>query len=575
MAASITTLRLQAAEACRWFARVHTQDPVRAALNAGLSWVLAALAVLALLLGAVVVAIGRPALTVCVVFAVTPLCGVCWWLNRRGGTAGAWGLVLLMVAASTLGIDPQLYAGAVPTVDVAFMYAIVVAALFVRPGAAALAWLLQLVALAAAASLARLPVHQVLAFLGEAAVELGALGAMAAVGARMFVKALRDAEERTAALAASQARVRQLIDASVVGIVVAEIGGPILNVNDAFLSIIGRTRAEFDAGQVQRRDYLAPHARATSRAAMQQLRETGTATYELDLVRKDGTTVPVLVSASRFAGTDQGVAFVLDMTEARRLEHERQLRAEAEAASQAKTAFLASMSHELRTPLNAVLGFTQILLARGTTTPEQRRLLALVESSGDHLLRLVEELLDLARLDAGRLTLHPAPFELAPWLEVLRATCELRTYERPLHFDLQAAGLPATLVADELRLRQVLLNLLDNAVKFTPAGKVVLHVSAQPAAAAGISRMRFEVEDSGIGIAPHELERIFRAFEQAGNGLQQRQGVGLGLAISRELVRAMGGELRVRSTLGEGSTFWFELDLPEGSPSQPPTSQLV
>ncbi len=235
----------------------------------------------------------------------------------------------------------------------------------------------------------------------------------------------------------------------------------------------------------------------------------------------------------------------------------------AEAANQAKSAFLANMSHELRTPLNAILGYTQIFKRRQLET-EVLNGLNIMQQSGEHLLTLINDILDLAKVEAGRLELHPAPLSLPNFLDgivgIIRSRAEAKgltvLFEKP-------DTLPSTGQADETRLRQVLLNLLGNAVKFTDEGRVTLRVSSdtQPMTP-GTCKLRFEVEDSGVGIAPEQLERIFQPFEQVGDVVRQIEGTGLGLAISRQVVRLMGSDLRVESEPGRGSRFWFEVTLP-------------
>lgn len=235
----------------------------------------------------------------------------------------------------------------------------------------------------------------------------------------------------------------------------------------------------------------------------------------------------------------------------------------ADVANQAKSTFLSNMSHELRTPLNAILGYTQIFKRR-SLEPDLLNGLNIMQQSGEHLLTLINDILDLAKVEAGRLELHPAPLSLPNFLNgivgIIRSRAEAKDltvlFEKP-------AVLPSTVQADETRLRQVLLNLLGNAVKFTDEGRVTLRVSSdtQPVAP-DTCKLRFEVEDSGVGIAPEQLERIFQPFEQVGDVARQIEGTGLGLAISRQVVQLMGSDLRVESEPGRGSRFWFEVTLP-------------
>jgi signal transduction histidine kinase/ActR/RegA family two-component response regulator len=232
----------------------------------------------------------------------------------------------------------------------------------------------------------------------------------------------------------------------------------------------------------------------------------------------------------------------------------------AETANTAKSAFVASMSHELRTPLNGILGYAQLLQWDQTMTQKQRKGLSIIEKSGQHLLTLIDEILDLSRIESGKLELHQAPLELAPFLQGIVDIVRVRTEQKRLRFVYEAQDLPAAVTADEKRLRQVLLNLLGNATKFTDVGEVALRVTCVPGGDA--ERLRFEVRDSGVGIGPDDLQTLFQPFHQVGDIGRRRGGTGLGLAISRQLVRLMGSDIHVSSEPRKGSTFWFEAHLP-------------
>lgn len=232
----------------------------------------------------------------------------------------------------------------------------------------------------------------------------------------------------------------------------------------------------------------------------------------------------------------------------------------AEEASQAKSSFLARMSHELRTPLNAIMGYAQLLGMGDPVTQRQRAGLDTIYSSGEHLLMLINDILDLSSIEAGKFQLFEAAVNLDEFLLGLSDIIKLQAEEKHLSFSLQRnADLPGVLMLDEKRLRQVLLNLLSNAVKFTAKGHVDLRVNQLGFSLARGHRVRFEVEDSGVGLAPVDVARVFEPFEQAGDAKSRSAGTGLGLAISQQIVRAMGGELRLESELGRGSLFWFDL----------------
>ena len=239
-----------------------------------------------------------------------------------------------------------------------------------------------------------------------------------------------------------------------------------------------------------------------------------------------------------------------------------QAKTAAEAASRAKSGFLANMSHELRTPLNAVLGYAQILGGDPDLSPRQAAGLATIQRSGEHLLLLINDMLDLARIEAGKVELYVEDTDLRSLLRTVTDIAGVEVRRKELQLDHEVVGdLPTALRADEKRLRQVLLNLLNNAVKFTQRGRVALRVTVLDADARR-ARLRFEVEDTGIGIDPEQLERLFRPFEQAADVQRRFGGAGLGLAISAQLVGLMGSEIRVESRVGQGSRFWFDLDLP-------------
>ncbi len=231
----------------------------------------------------------------------------------------------------------------------------------------------------------------------------------------------------------------------------------------------------------------------------------------------------------------------------------------AEVANLAKSAFLANMSHDLRTPLNGILGFAQILEMDGSLTEHQRVGVGAIRQSGEHLLTLINDILDMAKIEAGKFEIFPSDFDLRKFLQIIASIIRVKAEQKPaLEFVCDfAPDLPTAIHADERRLRQVLLNLLDNAVKFTDAGQVTLRVRF-----IAPSRLRIEVKDSGTGMSEEQLARLFQPFEQLGDVQQRSAGTGLGLVISREFVRLMGGDIAVHSRAGVGTSFSFELDVP-------------
>ena len=255
------------------------------------------------------------------------------------------------------------------------------------------------------------------------------------------------------------------------------------------------------------------------------------------------------------------VAIARDVSERKQAEAAlREAKEAAEVANRAKSAFLANMSHELRTPLNGILGYAQILQWDDNLTAEQQEGIEIIQSSGEYLLTLINDVLDLSKIEAERLELMLSAFQFDDFLKGINDLFQLRTKEKGIVFHYHAlTQLPNRVYGDETRLRQILINLLSNAVKFTEAGEVNFKVSFD------CHQIRFQVEDTGIGIALEEIDKIFLPFQQVGDKNYQVQGTGLGLAISKKLVDMMGGVLRVESTLGQGTRFGLNIDLPEVS----------
>jgi PAS domain S-box-containing protein len=331
--------------------------------------------------------------------------------------------------------------------------------------------------------------------------------------------------------------------------------------------------------------YVDEERRAEIKAILEGVLKTGTpASYETVYHVPDGDDIyyESRVIPRILPGSDRVIGLTLssrDITVHKRAENALrqaketadEMRVAAEAANQAKSVFLANMSHELRTPLNAVLGFSELMQRDPNLTNEQHDNLAIISRSGEHLLALINDVLELSKIEAGHTVLQPESFDLHEMLLGLERMFHLRAERKglQLHFE-RAPDVPQFIRADQGKLRQVLINLLGNAVKFTHQGSVCLQSSTvvgdlagsegnSPALHVPIITLRFEVKDTGVGIAPHELDAVFDAFVQTESGKRSQMGTGLGMPISRQHVRMMGGELSVQSEVDMGTVFHFDL----------------
>ncbi len=377
-------------------------------------------------------------------------------------------------------------------------------------------------------------------------------------------------KERTEELRRREATFSTLFDKSLDGILLNDIDGNITAVNPQLVRMLGYPSERLCEMSV--RDLHPPEALATCGAAFREVRETGSARFECRFRRSDGSEFPAEVSASKFdlAGTPMVQGVVRDISARQRAERElREAKEEAERASEAKSLFLANMSHEIRTPMNGIIGVAELL---GTTAldPEQTDLVETISRSGETLLEIINDILDLSKIESGKLELETTDFALAECVERALAAVTPAASTKGIEMTCEIApDVPDALVGDPVRLRQILTNLLSNAVKFTAEGEVGLAIDCAPAASEDRCALRFEIRDTGIGIAPESHDKLFENFSQVDASTTRHYGgTGLGLAICKRLCDLMGGEISLRSKLGSGST--FRVDLTFGLTAEPP-----
>ncbi|KQW45798.1 hypothetical protein ASD88_13005 [Pelomonas sp. Root662] len=386
----------------------------------------------------------------------------------------------------------------------------------------------------------------------------------------------------SAGLRASEARYRSLFENATEGIFQADADGRVLGMNRAFTQMlglgsqspVGRRLRELTgiSRDEMRRVAAVMNEQGKIQQAQLQLRARGGRPLWVELNahwvegeygqrRIEGMVSDISLRRQAEAELTRHRDHLEEIVQERTAElSEAKLRAES--ANQAKGRFLATMSHEFRTPLNAILGFTQLLQMDAAIQPGQQAKLQLMRDSGLHLLELINDVLDMASIEAGKVSLKPAPADLRALVDMACDSVRLRAEQKGLTFVLDIdSRVPAQVIADGQRLRQVLLNLLSNAVKFTDHGSVRLALSAIELDASH-ARLRFEVSDSGIGMTPAQQSRLFQAFEQVSDASRHLGGTGLGLSISQQLVRLMGSQILVHSTAGQGSSFAFDMRLP-------------
>jgi len=345
---------------------------------------------------------------------------------------------------------------------------------------------------------------------------------------------------------------------SPVAVVTADLDGDVVSWNPMAEKLFGYTQAEAIGRKLD--DLVAADysLRAEAGRYTAQVIDLGRVQVITKRTRKDGSLVDVDLLALPLVVAGQKVGFIAIYHDITPLQEARR---GAEAANRAKSAFLANMSHELRTPLNAVLGFTQLMGGDPNLTAEQRENLGVINRSGEHLLALINDVLEMSKIEAGRVTLQEKSFDLYHLLDGLEEMFGLRARYTGLALRFERAeDVPQYVRTDEGKLRQVMVNLLGNAVKFTQEGSVTLRVNTLSRPQEG-QTLHFEVKDTGPGIAPDELAAVFDPFVQATSGQQVQEGTGLGLSISQQYVHLMGGDITVSSELGAGSIFRFDVQV--------------
>jgi PAS domain S-box-containing protein len=394
--------------------------------------------------------------------------------------------------------------------------------------------------------------------------------------ANLIVVAIAEEERRQArlSLADSEARARLIVDTAHDAFIGIDSTGHIAAWNAQAEQIFGWTREEA-IGRNLAETIVPPAFREAHNTGLRRFHATGEAPVvnqrlELTALHRDGREFPVELTITTPMRVGDGFffgAFLRDISERRERDAElRRAKESAEAATRAKSEFLANMSHELRTPLNGVLGYAQLLQRDRSLNGLQREACQAISTCASQLLDLINDVLDLSKIEAGRMDIEERPVDLSTLVSDVRYVVAEAAARKALRLTTSIGdGVPRWLVLDDRHVRQVLLNLLGNAIKFTAAGEIRLAVDGD-----GAGRLVFEVIDTGIGIEPSALTEIFAAFAQTRSGAAAG-GTGLGLTISDHLIRQMGGALNVESLLGQGSRFWFTLPLVPAS--EPPRTR--
>ena len=357
----------------------------------------------------------------------------------------------------------------------------------------------------------------------------------------------------------SERRYRSLANNSEVGILQIKPDGTSIYMNPAMVKIVDAESVEELLGK-NIADLIAPSFRELVQKEREKRHYNVSSTYEVEMIGQTGSRKNVMVSAAPIMN-DRGqlesvISSIIDISDLKKAEAElRTAKNKAESANLAKSTFLANMSHELRTPLNAILGFSGLMMRDENLSEEQLNNLKSIEHSGEHLLDLINDVLEFSKIETGRVELHPEEFDLYRLLYVIEDMFSLRAREKGLVLMVEkSADVPQFIKADQGKLRQTLINILGNAVKFTERGGITLRVSCD------VQTLFFEIEDTGVGIAQEELDMVFDVFVQSSSGQKSKQGSGLGIPISQKFVDLMGGALTIESEVGKGSIFRFHIE---------------
>lgn len=353
----------------------------------------------------------------------------------------------------------------------------------------------------------------------------------------------------------SEAKFRKFVDANMLGVVFFELDGKVTEANDAFLDLIGITRDEFEKGGLDFFQYIAPEYQKDSYIALNKLKASPMTLHcEKEYVNSDGSRRPTMIGAVSYEAEDghtTGMAFTLDMSERRKAQEA------IENANKAKTQFLATMSHEIRTPLGVIAGFADLALDPSQSEDERKTALERIKKNSDLLTELVNDILDLSKIEANKLELDVKEVETIKFLNDLSESLSLKAKEKGLGLYVSAnTTVPTVIKTDQLRLKQILYNVITNAIKFTERGEVRINMRCEEDEDKK-PKIIFSVQDSGIGISKEQAHKLFKPFSQADSSTTRKYGgTGLGLVLSKKLAQALGGDLElVKSEPGRGSTF--------------------